>query len=36
MITFFRLFRDLIEFIRYPEVKYLIENPDDPIPYDLT
>ena len=36
MITFFRLFRDLFEFIRYPEVKYLIENPDDPIPYELT
>lgn len=36
MIALFQFFRDLFEFIRYPEVKYLIENPDDPIPYELT
>lgn len=36
MSALIRFFRDLTEFIRYPEVKYLIENPDDPIPYDLT
>lgn len=36
MTTLFQLFRDLFEFIRYPEVKHLIENPDDPIPYELT
>ena len=36
MVSIAQFFRDLFEFIRYPEVKYLIENPDDPIPYELT
>lgn len=30
MVTLFQLFRDLIEFIRHPEVRHLIENRDDP------
>lgn len=36
MSVLFRLVRDVVEFIRYPEVRYLIGHPDDPIPYELS